>query len=76
MANNNSGAAFLAGGLIGAAIVYLTCTENGKKTLKDGIDYLDRKLKELDKAAAENFSEGNNDPEAGNASVDEQEAEA
>lgn len=70
MANNNSGAAFLAGGLIGAAIVYLTCTESGKKNLKDGIDYLDRKLKELDKDAAEN------NPEAGSTPVDEQEAEA
>lgn len=70
MANNNSGAAFLAGGLIGAAIVYLTCTENGKKTLKDGIDYLDKKLRELDKDVAENNSEADSAP------VDEQEAEA
>ena len=38
---------FFTGGIIGAAIVYLTCTEKGKAILKEGLDYIDRKLEKI-----------------------------
>lgn len=37
--------AFLVGGALGAAAVYLTCTEKGKQTLQKGLDFLDEKIK-------------------------------
>ena len=44
MSKQNSSASFIAGGIIGAAIVYLTCTDKGKVLLKEGLDYIDSKL--------------------------------
>lgn len=38
--------AFLAGGAVGAAAVYFTCTEKGRQNLKEGLDILDEKIKE------------------------------
>ena len=36
--------AFLAGGAIGAAAVYLTSTEKGREDLKKGLDFIENKL--------------------------------
>ena len=41
----SSALAFLVGGALGAAAVYLTCTEKGKQTLQKGLDFLDEKIK-------------------------------
>ena len=42
----HSTVAFFAGEVIGAAIVYLLCTEKGKKTLKEGISWVSTKIDE------------------------------
>ena len=44
MSNQNSSASFILGGIIGAAVVYLTCTDKGKALLKEGLDFIDSKL--------------------------------
>lgn len=41
----SSALAFLVGGAMGAAAVYLTCTEKGRQTLMKGLDFLDEKIK-------------------------------
>lgn len=49
----HSTAAFLAGEVIGAAIVYLFCTEKGKKTLQEGISWVGAKIDEAQRQAEE-----------------------
>lgn len=39
--------AFLTGGAIGAAAVWLTGTEKGRKNLKKGLDFIEEKLGEI-----------------------------
>lgn len=46
--------AFLTGGAIGAAAVYLTCTEKGRQTLQEGVDFIDGKIKTLIRENEEN----------------------
>ena len=57
MSKQNSSASFIAGGIIGAAIVYLTCTDKGKVLLKEGLDYIDRKLDCLESELEDNPEE-------------------
>lgn len=58
MSQKSSSASFITGGIIGAAIVYLTCTDKGKVLLKEGLDYIDRKLSGcLDQEAEDNSGE-------------------
>ena len=54
MAKETSLLTFIAGGIIGAAAVYLSCTENGKRILKDGMTHLDDLLGKLSDAAKAN----------------------
>lgn len=57
MSKKGSSSSFIAGGIIGAAIVYLTCTDKGKVLLKEGLNYLDGKLDECFEAAPEDVAE-------------------
>ncbi len=61
MSKQNSSASFIAGGIIGAAIVYLTCTDKGKVLLKEGLDYIDRKLSDCLESEPEDKSEETTD---------------
>ena len=47
MAKTSSFFTFIAGGILGAVAVYLTCTENGNKIVKDGMTRLDDFLGKL-----------------------------
>lgn len=59
MSKQNSSASFIAGGIIGAAIVYLTCTDKGKVLLKEGLDYIDSKLSDCMEPEPEETAEEN-----------------
>lgn len=50
MAKETSLLTFIAGGIIGAAAVYLSCTENGKRIVKDGLTRLDDFMDKLSDA--------------------------
>ncbi|MCQ2184115.1 MAG: hypothetical protein MJY62_01730 [Bacteroidales bacterium] len=57
MSKASSTLAFLIGGAIGAAAVYLTCTDKGKAALDKGVKFIDDQLNKASEAAKDAWGE-------------------